>query len=386
MKQAIQLAFKNIMGAGLRTWLNVLVLAFAFVVIIFYNAFLEGWNQQAETDGIEWEYGYGQLQHADYDPYDPFTFLDGHGVLANEKQKGLTPLLIRQASIYPDGRMVSVLLKGIPADQSILNLPTDALKKSDADIPAIIGKRMAASANLKVGDLVLLRWRDENGTFDASNVTVAGIFDTTVPNVDNGQIWVDIEKLWQMTGLKNHASLFVASEDFTFSQEPSDWKFLNQDVLLGDIRAMVQMEKISSYVIYGILLFIALLAIFDTQVLSVFRRQKEIGTLISLGMTRAKVAGIFTFEGSIYSILAVLVGGILGLGLFIPTAINGISMPKGIDDMGFAMADTIYPAYSPELILGTVLLLVVSATFVSFLPARKIAKMNPVDALKGKLQ
>ncbi len=386
MKQALQLAFKNIIGAGLRTWLNVMVLAFAFVVIIFYNAFLNGWYNQAEQDGIEWEYGYGQLQHADYDPYDPFTLLDGHGVLKKEEQKGLTPLLIRQASIYPDGRMVSILLKGIPADQNLLKLPTESLKKSDADIPAIIGKRMAASTNLEIGDQVLLRWRDENGTFDASEVTVTGIFDTTVPNVDNGQIWVDIDKLWEMTGLYGHASLFIAAKGYAPENPSPDWTFQDQDVLLKDIRAMVQIERISSYFIYGILLFIALLAIFDTQVLSVFRRQKEIGTLISLGMTRTRVAAIFTFEGSMYSILAVLVGGILGLGLFIPRAKNGISMPKGTDDMGFAMASTIYPAYSPQLILGTVLLMVSLATLVSFLPARKIAKMNPVDALKGKLQ
>ena len=32
---------------------------------------------------------------------------------------------------------------------------------------------------------------------------------------------------------------------------------------------------------YGLLLNIALLAIFDTQVLSIFRRQKEIGTYIA---------------------------------------------------------------------------------------------------------
>jgi putative ABC transport system permease protein len=386
MKQAMQLAFRNIMGAGLRTWLNVLVLAFTFVVIIFYKAFLEGWNQQAEKDATEWEYGYGQLQHADYDPYDPFTLLDGHGVLNKEKQKGLEPLLIRQASIYPDGRMVSILLKGIPADQNVLKLPTKAFKTSDADIPAIIGKRMAASAHLGIGDQVILRWRDQNGTFDASEITIAGIFDTTVPNVDNGQIWVELDKLWEMTGLDQHASLFIASEGYRPEKNPPNWTFLNRDVLLKDIRAMVEIETISSYFIYGILLCIALLAIFDTQVLSVFRRQKEIGTLISLGMTRAKVAGIFTFEGSMYSILAILVGGILGLGLFVPTAMNGISMPKGTDEMGFPMADIIYPAYSPQLFLGTVLMLVSLATLVSFLPARKISKMNPVDALKGKLQ
>ena len=38
------------------------------------------------------------------------------------------------------------------------------------------------------------------------------------------------------------------------------------------------------------------------------------------------------------------------------------------------------------MVLSTVLLVVISATIVSFLPARKIAKMDPVDALKGKMQ
>jgi putative ABC transport system permease protein len=54
--------------------------------------------------------------------------------------------------------------------------------------------------------------------------------------------------------------------------------------------------------------------------------------------------------------------------------------------MGVAIADTIYPVFGLKLILGTVLLVVLSATIVSFMPARKIAHMNTVDALKGKMQ
>jgi ABC-type antimicrobial peptide transport system permease subunit len=55
-------------------------------------------------------------------------------------------------------------------------------------------------------------------------------------------------------------------------------------------------------------------------------------------------------------------------------------------EMGLAVAERIYPVYGAGLILSTVLLVVISATIVSFLPARKIAKMDPVDALKGKMQ
>ena len=43
---SLKLAFKNLLGAGLRTWLNVLALSFAFVLIIFYNGMIDGWNRQ----------------------------------------------------------------------------------------------------------------------------------------------------------------------------------------------------------------------------------------------------------------------------------------------------------------------------------------------------
>lgn len=52
------LSFKNLMGNGKRTWLNVSVLSVAFVVIVFFNGLLDGWNKQAETDTIAWETRY----------------------------------------------------------------------------------------------------------------------------------------------------------------------------------------------------------------------------------------------------------------------------------------------------------------------------------------
>ena len=61
-------------------------------------------------------------------------------------------------------------------------------------------------------------------------------------------------------------------------------------------------------------------------------------------------------------------------------------MPSASQDMGISIAEKIYPVFGAGLILATVLLVVLSATIVSFLPARKIAKLNPTDALKGKIQ
>jgi len=385
MKLAFQLAYRNLMGAGLRTWLNVIVLSFAFVVIIFYNGMIDGWNEQAMRDNIAWEYANGHLLHEDYDPLDPFTLEEGHGKIPSEEaSKNLTPILIRQASIYPDGRMVSASLKGIDVNQDAVRLPTQILKESKANIPALIGKRMAEAAKLKEGDEVLLRWRDKNGTFDAANITVAGIFDTNVGTIDTGQIWVSLEKLWEMTGLNNHATLFINRSEKEVALD--GWTFKSQKVLTKSLTDLIETKQVSGSIMYLLLLAIALLAIFDTQVLSIFRRQREIGTYIAMGMTRWQVVKLFTVEGSMYSILATIVGCIYGIPLFMYMAKTGIGIPPGSQDMGVTIGDRIYPVYGVALILGTVLVVVISATIVSFMPARKIAKMNPVDALKGKMQ
>lgn len=384
MKLAIQLAYKNLIGAGLRTWLNVAVLSFTFVIIIFFNGLMDGWNQQAKQDTTAWEYGNGHLRNNNYDPFDAFTLQDGHAEIPSEV-KHITPILIQQGSIYPEGRMVSVLLKGIENEQTVIKIPTESFKTSSAKFPAIIGKRMAESANLKVGDEVLLRWRDKNGTFDASKITIIDIFDTTVASVDSGQIWMPIETLWNMTGLHNHATIAIADSNYKNSNIEG-WNFESQAEMLQDLDALVSMKKYSTSLLYLLLLAIALLAIFDTQVLSIFRRQKEIGTYIALGMTRKQVVRLFTVEGSMYSFLAMIVGCIYGIPLFIYLNKTGIGMPQASQDMGVSLADRIYPVFGLQLIIATILLVTISATIVSFLPAKKIAKMNPVLALKGKLQ
>lgn len=385
MKLAFQLAYRNLIGAGLRTWLNVGVLSFAFVLIIFYHGLIDGWNQQASRASIDWEIGSGQLLNAKYDPTDPFSLQDGHGILPKKESENLTPVLIRQATIYPQGRMISIALKGIDANQNLVKLPTHLLLESKADIPVLIGTRMAKSANLKKGDQLLLRWRDKNGTFDAANVTIAGIFNTDVGMVDRGQIWIPIKKLWEMTGLKGHATYFIANENFV-PHKIENWTFKTRKDLLKPLEKIIQAKNVGGSIMYLLLMAIALLAIFDTQVLSIFRRQKEIGTYIALGMTRWQVVGLFTAEGSMYSFLATIVGGIYGIPLFVILSKYGITFPKASQDIGVAIPDTIYPEFALSLIFTTIILVVVAATIVSFLPARKIAKMDPVNALKGKLQ
>lgn len=386
---ALKLAFKNLLGAGLRTWLNVSVLSFAFVLIIFYNGMLDGWNRQGRRDTVAWETGQGQFWSKGYDRYDPYTFQDSHSTLSPEilkdvENKNLVPVLVVQATAFPQGRTTGVLLKGIDPHQTILNIPTNSLQSNTETDLAIIGKRMASSSKLKEGDKLLIRWRDKNGTYDAKEITIASIFNCDVPSVDKGQIYLSLNVLQEMMEMPGEATYLVAGKSFE-TTILSNWEFKDLQFLLSDFDKIIKAKKAGASIMQSFLLIIALIAIFDTQVLSIFRRQKEIGTYIALGMTRSQVVGLFTIEGGAHSILATLLGAIYGIPLFILLNKVGISFGVG-KNMDFTMAETIYPYYSIRLIISTVLLVVASATIVSYLPSRKISKMKPTDALKGKLQ
>ncbi len=383
---SLKLAFRNLIGAGLRTWLNVIVLSIAYVVIIWHYGLLDGWNRQAHTDTIDWQIGGGQYWHQNYDQYDPFTLEDSHYKIPdNFKSSDFASILITQATIYPEGRMKSVLLKGINPEQKALKLPTEILEADIEAIPAIIGKNFARSSKLKLGDFVTIRWRDVNGSFDAAELEIVNVFDCNVPAMDVGQVWIPLNRLQDMMQLSGKVTIITVAQNYS-AEQIDFFDYKDHDFLLHEIREVIKQKRVGGSIIYIILLSLAMLAIFDTQILSIFRRQKEIGTNIALGMTRGQVIRIFTIEGALNSVLAAIVGAIYGIPLLGMQAIHGFEMPGASEDYGMAVSQFIYPYYSVGLILGTILVVVIVATIVSFIPTRKIAKMKPTDAIRGKIQ
>ncbi len=386
-----KLALRNLIGAGLRTWLNVFVLSLAFVMIIWVQGFIEGLNRYAMNAKTDAEVAGGQYWHHSYDPYDPLTLEDSHAplppALADLVAAGnAAPILITTGAIYPEGRVRSVLLKGIDPAQGVLNLPTGELAGAESDaIPALIGAQMAEQTKLAIGDYVTVRWRDVNGTFDADDIRIVQIMHTTVPSVDQGQIWMPIERLRRMLQAPGEATLVVVRKEYGDTPDAgADWIHRSPDYLLKDIRDLVKMKSVSMNILYGLLLLMGLLAIFDTQVLSIWRRRREIGTLMALGMERLKVIALFTFEGALHGLFALAIGAVYGIPILSLTLAKGLSIPEIASGTGVAVPEVLYPYYGFRLVLGTTVLVLFAITVVSYLPATKIAKLKPTDALRGK--
>lgn len=390
MKVLFQLAFRNILGAGLRTWLNVTALSFGFVVVIWMQGLYEGMLQQMISASIDADYGGGQYWQRQYDPYDPLSLEKAHAKPGPELQQLLeqgraTPVLLVPGSMYPHGRAQPVVLRGVDPNQQVINIPASALRSGES-IPAMIGERSAKDSHLKVGDSVVVRWRDVDGTFDATDIVIVHIMKTNVPGLDLGQLWLPLNNLREMIGVPDQATLLITKKNYTpQSIQDPEFQFKNLDYLLSDERAIYHSKQAGGVILYFILMAMALLAIFDTQVLAIFKRRKEIGTLMALGMNRFEVISLFTIEGSLHGLLALVVGAIWGIPLMWYTSTIGLSFPpEMVEGFGMALGATLYTRYAPGIFIVSLTILLISVIIVSFLPARHISKMKATDAIRGK--
>jgi ABC-type lipoprotein release transport system permease subunit len=385
----LKLALRNLLGGGLKTWLRVFVLSVAFVVIIAMVGLILGVNEQATDAMIAADIGGGQYWHEKYDPQDPLNLPDAHAVvppaLTQLMAEGrATAILAVQGFMYAGGNFRPITLRGIEPGQQVLSVPSSVLAGPEA-VPALIGTRMAAESGLKVGDTATIRWRDARGTFDATEVQVVEVMNTIVQTVDSGQIWLPLETLRRLARMEGEATWVVLDRDTASQGAFAGWTFRNTDFLLADLRALVRTKLIGQGVVFAMLMFLAMLTVLDTQVLSIFHRRKEIGTLMALGLTRGKVVGVFTMEGALNAVLAALAGAVYGFPLLGYIVATGIPMPPSMDSFGVSMGERIYPAYSTVLVLGITLLVLTVTTIVSYLPSRQISRMKATDALRGRL-
>ena len=387
----LKIALKNLLGARLRTFLNVLVTAFSFFLILFMSAMYDGMLQHTKQVTMDTEIAGGAYWHPKYDPLNPMTFEDAHSVppvavqtLVDEKKA--FPVLVSQASIYPGGRIMPTIMKGIPPDQNIVNMPTDALSgHEDIAIPVLIGKGMASESKLEVGDAFTIRWLDADLTYDANEGTVVHIMDTENFKLDMGHIWIPLKKAQSMLAMEGEATYVTYEKGVPLVQGNGDWIPRDINYLVQDMEAIIEADKSGAQIMYLILLALAAMGIFNAQVLSIFRRGKEIGTLMALGMTRSRVVGLFTLEGGLNAVLAagatlIFFGPVLWyFGKY------GIPLPIDYTEMGMLVAKRLIPVYTIGLVISTTILVSIIVLIVSYIPSRRIAKMKPTNALRGKV-
>jgi len=107
--------------------------------------------------------------------------------------------------------------------------------------------------------------------------------------------------------------------------------------------------------------------------------------MMAMGITRRRLVALFTFEGGLNGVFAALLGAVWGIPLLSAFAKHGMTFTSAqSDSFGMAIDKGIFPVYGAGLVLSTTFLVFAVTLVVSYLPARKISRLKPTDALSGR--
>lgn len=127
---------------------------------------------------------------------------------------------------------------------------------------------------------------------------------------------------------------------------------------------------------FGIVALIAsVFGIINTQYISVLERTREIGLMKALGMRGRAVSRLFQFEAAWIGFLGGIIGTIIAVSAGL--ALNPwITKLLGIGEGNYILI------FQPIPIVGMIIALMLIAMLAGWFPARKAAKLDPIEALR----
>jgi ABC-type antimicrobial peptide transport system permease subunit len=159
----------------------------------------------------------------------------------------------------------------------------------------------------------------------------------------------------------NTAALTAALAEFPNAKSQTREEFVDNQI--SGLSAILNIL----YVLLALSVVVSLFGIVNTLVLTVFERTRELGMLRAIGMTRRQVRRMIRHE----SVITALIGGVLGIVLGL--VLGGLLVAR-VEFIAFSLPTT-------QIVIFALLTIVVGILAAIF-PARRAARLNPLEALQ----
>lgn len=315
----------------------------------------------------------------------------------------LSPYLAKEGVIKSDDNIVGVVLKGVDSlyDFSFFErylvdgeLPCVGREPRSRDV--IISSNIAQKMDVGVGDRIEMLFVDDKDGLLRDRFAVSGVFKTGLDVVDDMLIISDIRnverfyadgkssvtgyELWLAEGYDVEAVQQMLNDSLVelyFSHEINAEAFSMQQIH-PNLFGWLATHDVNALFITIIMIVVALLNMTTALLIIVLERQRMIGQLRAMGMSRASVVRVFIFRALFIVMRGVLWGSAVGIMLVVVQHTFAI-MP--LPSEGYILS-TVPVALCWQ--LWMVAIVVASAVTMSMmiLPALFAAKVSPSKAIR----
>ncbi len=379
-------AIRNLFRNPRRTLAILLTVALGTGSLFIYNGFNTGIMNQYRENLIRGRFGHGQINTVGYrervfeKPWEHWitdfpelrTKLGGiPGVSQIFPRVGFSALLTN-GSINVGG--VGTGVDGVEEAKffTTLNIIEGKMLTSEPD-GIILGKGLAQSLDVKVGDRVTVLTNTIHGSINGADLTVTGIFHLGPKEFDDVVFRLPLAQVHNLLDTDRVESVALglrSLDDWNTVATQVKAAFPNLEAtpfaVLDKVYYQNSVDWLKSQfnIILIIILTIVILGIFNTVSTSVLERKQEIGNLRANGESQWDVMKMLALEGLLLGMAGALGGILIGLGVVYGLIPNGIFMPPapGITRQYFvrvelqpSMALAVFAMGSIATLLGTVL-------------------------------
>ncbi|MDM8551295.1 ABC transporter permease [Desulfobacterales bacterium HSG2] len=405
-----KLAWRNVWRNKRRTLLTLLTIMVGCAMIIFMNAIGKGGHDQMIEDAVALNAGHIQIhekgfwenQTLDY-AFEPSSELLDR--LGNDSRIAAFAERVMTGGLLSFGDNTrGMLIQGVDPEheKQVSNLHTKIMPGGRFLTPedtthAVIGETLAKNTGVRIGDQIAMISQGFDGSIAAERFTVVGRFRSGTPDYDRELILIPLtqaKETFTMMGFIH--SIAIRLDDASYlpqvresllsltSRDETQLEVMGWDELMPELVQFIVMDDISAYIFIFILFMIVAFGVLNTIQMSVFERTREFGVMLSIGTLPGQITSMILLESVIISIIGIIFGIILGYGISLYFQINPMDYSSYAKEMAvWGVATTIFPAKTTSLnIIVTSILTFVLAVLFSVFPARRAAKLNPVEAIR----
>ncbi len=243
----------------------------------------------------------------------------------------------------------------------------------------VIDAELAKDLNVGTGERIRLT----SSTGASESFTIAGIYSR---GQGRGSAYVTLRTGQSLFGYGNSVNvIFVKLKDIYNANSVADrikallpYEAKSWTREYPSFLSSLQVQTATAYLISIFSLIASAFAIASVLVVSVLQKSKQIGILKSMGARRRQILTIFILEGLGVAVIGSSLGALLGTGIVFVLSL----FEQPISRVGQAPAQLFPVRILPIYIAAAMLAAILSTVIAAVMPARRAAKLNPVDVMR----